>query len=197
MKLYLAGPDVFLSDAVEIGRCKKDICTRYGQVGLFPLDGGIAGTAIENGPADRSAPPSQQIFRGCIAMMEAADAVIANLTPFRGPSADAGTVYELGYMAARRKLCTGYSNVPGSYSGRIDSVPKTLPDGHAIEVDRDGHEVEDFGLADNLMIVHALDSFGHPLLVPHVAPANRWRDLALFEKCVQWIAGLSIGAPTA
>ena len=32
-------------------------------------------------------------------MMDEADAIIANLTPFRGPSADAGTVYELGYMA--------------------------------------------------------------------------------------------------
>ena len=37
-------------------------------------------------------------------MMDAADAIIANLTPFRGPGADAGTVYELGYMAGRGKL---------------------------------------------------------------------------------------------
>ncbi len=46
------------------------------------------------------------------AMMIAADAIIANLTPFRGPGADAGTVYELGYMAGRGKLCLGYSNDP-------------------------------------------------------------------------------------
>ena len=39
--------------------------------------------------------------------MDAADAIIANLTPFRGPSADAGTVYELGYMAGRGKFCLG------------------------------------------------------------------------------------------
>ena len=44
--------------------------------------------------------------------MIAADAIIANLTPFRGPSADAGTVYELGYMAGRGKLCLGYCNDP-------------------------------------------------------------------------------------
>ena len=39
-------------------------------------------------------------------MMDAADAIIANLTPFRGPGADAGTVYELGYMAGRGKLAS-------------------------------------------------------------------------------------------
>ena len=33
-----------------------------------------------------------------------ADAIIANLTPFRGPGADAGTVYELGYMAGAQEI---------------------------------------------------------------------------------------------
>ena len=49
----------------------------------------------------------------------AADAVIANLTPFRGPGADAGTVYELGYMAGRGKLCLGYSNDASVYADRV------------------------------------------------------------------------------
>ena len=52
-------------------------------------------------------------------MMDAADAIIANLTPFRGPGADAGTVYELGYMAGRGKLCLGYSNDPSVYADRV------------------------------------------------------------------------------
>src|SRR5262249_9786113 len=57
---------------------------------LYPLD-----TAV-----DLSAPDaSLQIFRNLEAMMDASDAIIANLTPFRGPGADPGTVYELGYMA--------------------------------------------------------------------------------------------------
>ena len=30
MKIYLAGPDVFLPDAVEIGRRKVDICAAHG-----------------------------------------------------------------------------------------------------------------------------------------------------------------------
>ena len=64
-------------------------------------------------------------------MMDAADAIIANLTPFRGPSADAGTVYELGYMAGRGKLCLAYSNDPsrlspnGCANDRRDAIEPT------------------------------------------------------------------------
>ena len=38
MKIYLAGPDVFLPDALEIGREKVAICARYDLIGLYPLD---------------------------------------------------------------------------------------------------------------------------------------------------------------
>ena len=95
MKVYLAGPDVFLPDAVEIGRRKTEICVRHGLTGLYPLDNAVDLVA---------AGASLAIFKGNEAMMDAADAIIANLTPFRGASADAGTVYELGYMAGRGKL---------------------------------------------------------------------------------------------
>jgi hypothetical protein len=64
-------------------------------------------------------------------------------------------------------------------------------------VDRDGNKVEDFDLADNLMIVHALQTSGHPIETPEIAPADIWRDLALFEKCVRWIAGRRIRTSSA
>jgi len=38
MKIYLAGPDVFLPDALEVGKRKREICARHGLRGLFPLD---------------------------------------------------------------------------------------------------------------------------------------------------------------
>ena len=41
MKIYLAGPDVFLPDAVEIGRQKAAICAAHGLAGLYPLDNAI------------------------------------------------------------------------------------------------------------------------------------------------------------
>jgi hypothetical protein len=41
MEIYLAGPDVFLHDAVEIGRRKVEMCRRHGLIGLYPLDNAI------------------------------------------------------------------------------------------------------------------------------------------------------------
>ena len=92
MNIYLAGPDVFLPDAVEIGRRKVEICARHGLIGRYPLDNPVDLTAAD---------ASLRIYQGLETMMEDCSAIIANLTPFRGPGADPGTVFELGYMAAR------------------------------------------------------------------------------------------------
>lgn len=175
MKIYLAGPDVFLPDAIEMGQRKRELCERYGFVGLFPLDNAV----------DLTAPTaSMRIFEGNRAMMDVADAVIANLTPFRGPSADAGTVYELGYMAGRGKLCFGYCNEPLPYRERVARV-QNLRKAEKALFDSSGLLVEDFGLADNLMIMHGLDLHGCPLVVPDAASADPWHDLAAFETCLQ------------
>src|SRR5690242_20532828 len=142
MKIYLAGPDVFLPDAIEIGRRKRELCERHGFAGLFPLDNVVDLAARD---------ASTQIFRANHAMMDAADAIIANLTPFRGPSADPGTVYELGYMAGRGKLCFAYSNDPALYTERVArSFAVTKSEGGHL-IDGDGLTVENFGLPDNLM----------------------------------------------
>jgi nucleoside 2-deoxyribosyltransferase len=175
MKIYLAGPDVFLPDAVEIGRRKSAICARHGLAGLYPLDNAIDLTAAD---------ASLAIFKGNEAMMDCADAIIANLTPFRGPSADAGTVYELGYMAGRGKRCFAYSNDPALYVDRVArsfAVTKAAA-GHL--VDDDGLTVEDFGLADNLMMIHTLERHGARLVTPRQRPQHLWHDLAAFEACV-------------
>jgi nucleoside 2-deoxyribosyltransferase len=178
MKIYLAGPDVFLPDAVEIGRRKVEICGRHGATGLYPLDNSV----------DLFAPnASLKIFRGNEAMMDEADAVIANLTPFRGPGADAGTVYELGFMAGRGKRCFGYANDPALYVDRVRSRTNvTSQDGR--RVDAEGLTVEDFGHTDNLMMIHALEIYGAPLVLPRERPADMWRDLTAFEACVRLAA---------
>jgi nucleoside 2-deoxyribosyltransferase len=177
-KIYLAGPDVFLPDAIEIGRRKLELCRRHGLIGLYPLDNAID-------PAAKDA--SLQIFRGNETMMDEADAIIANLTPFRGFGADAGTCYELGYMAGRGKLCLGYSNDPSCYADRVrESTEVRTHDGRL--VDAQGLTVEDFGLTDNLMMIHALDLHGCALVTPPQAPADIWHDLGAFETCVRMAA---------
>ena len=66
-----------------------------------------------------------------------ADAVIADLTPFRGPSADPGTVWEIGYAVALGKPVFAYTGDRREYKERV--AP-------------DGLRVEDHGAVDNLMI---------------------------------------------
>jgi len=175
MNIYLAGPDVFLPDAVEMGRRKAEICARHGVTGRYPLD-----NVIERAASDTSL----QIFKANEAMMDACDAIIANLTPFRGPGADAGTVYELGYMAGRGKLCLGYSNDPSIYADRVRRFT-TVEAGDGRLIDTHGLAVEDFGHTDNLMMIHALELHGVPLVLPRAKPADIWHDLTAFELCVR------------
>lgn len=179
MKIYLAGPDVFLPDAVDIGKRKAELCARHGVSGLYPLD-----NAIDLSAGDASL----KIFKANEAMMDASDAIIANLTPFRGPGADAGTVYELGYMAGRGKFCLGYCNDPTLYADRVRKFTAVdAQDGRLI--DADGLTVEDFELTDNLMMIHALELHGCALVTPRQMPADIWHDLTAFEACLRLAAG--------
>jgi nucleoside 2-deoxyribosyltransferase len=177
-KIYLAGPDVFLPDALEIGRQKAEICRRHDLTGLYPLDNIVNRAAID---------ASLAIFDGNVAMMDAADAIIANLTPFRGAGADPGTVYELGYMAGRAKLCLGYSNDPSTYAERVQLFTEVTSRGDRL-VDADGLTVEDFGLNDNLMMIRGLDRHGCALVTPQQRPDDVWHDLTAFETCVRLAA---------
>ena len=179
MKIYLAGPDVFLPDALEIGRRKADICARHGLTGLYPLDNTVDLAAAN---------ASLAIFKGNEAMMDTADAIIANLTPFRGPGADTGTVYELGYMAGRGKLLFAYSNDPAAYADRVARTHHVTKSSDRNLIDGDGLAVEDFGLPDNLMMIHALELHGGALVTPRQRPADIWHDLTSFEACVRLAA---------
>ena len=64
VKLYLAGPEVFLSDAAEHAQIQKNLCTRYGFIGLHPMDNNID---IENGSYDTA----MRIYRSDIGQIRA------------------------------------------------------------------------------------------------------------------------------
>jgi len=176
--IYLAGPDVFFPNAIDVLAAKKALCARYGCLGLPPLD-------VELSAAGK--PTAGSIFARNLALMRRADLIIANLTPFRGPGADAGTVYELGYMAGRRKLCLGYSNDPSLYAERVARFTElNTSDGRL--TDAQGLTVENFDLPDNLMMIHALDLHGCPLAAPRQPAEDIWHDLTSFETCVRLAA---------
>eukprot|EP00759_Apiculatamorpha_spiralis_P044735 PhF_6_TR4163/c0_g1_i1/m.5591 len=128
-RAYLAGPDVFFPNPIEVGNQKKLLCTQYGCIGSFPMDKDLDlsqyQTKQEMGFAISIA--NEHLMRSC-------DCIIANLTPYRGVSADVGTAFEVGFMRALGKPIFAYSNVKANFSER---VRKTLPAGFPVEVPGD------------------------------------------------------------
>ena len=176
--IYLAGPEVFLPDAVEIGRRKQQLCAAYGFEGLYPLDNEISAAGTER--------TDKLIYDANKEMIARCDIGICNLTPFRGPGADAGTVFELGLMAGLGKAVFAYTNDAADYAHRVESFApgsaRHLRDPH-------GMTVEDFGNFDNLMLEWAVrESCGHPVVRHAAAAADLYRDLTGFEQCLRLAA---------
>jgi nucleoside 2-deoxyribosyltransferase len=186
LKAYLAGPDVFLPDASAFAARKVRLAACYGFEGLCPMEGHTP----DGPPGERR---DALVFRANVALVREADFGIFNLTPFRGVSADAGTVFELGMMIGLGRRAFGYTNDPADLLARtrraggvgFDAASRTWHDA-------EGLEIEDFGNAENLMIDRALAEQGSPI-VRHPAAANeRLRDLTGFETCL-WLAARVFG----
>lgn len=179
-RVYLAGPEVFLANARQIGVRKRAICARYGLVGVYPADEEHAPDPDQL-PAEQGIVISQAMERA----MRTCDAMIVNLTPFRGPSADVGSAYEMGYMRALDRPIFAYTNDARPFLDRVTAFcGATLcrrPTGEY--EDCDGMAVEPFGLHDNLMLAGAIKD--RCLAIANVAPAERYTALGAFERCVE------------
>lgn len=143
LKIYLAGPDVFEVNAVQVGQELKALCKAYGFIGLFPLDNEISteGTAYEM---------AKNIREANIKLIEESDIILANLAPFRGLEPDSGTVYEVGYGTALGKKVYAYASDRREMIDRIceaEQLPKDAK--HCSK----GKVMEDFGLSHNLMML--------------------------------------------
>lgn len=144
MKIYIAGPQVFKSNAVALGKFLKDKCSEYGHEGLFPFD--------------NECDTSEDIFQANFDMIKSCDVVIACIEPFRGPSADVGTAWEIGAAKALGKIVIGYKDAfLEEYKHRAEGCTEYPA-------------VEDFGLTDNLMIAHGCD-----------------RICRTFDKSLEWL----------
>ena len=190
MRLYLAGPEVFLPDAAAVAAEKKAICARHGATGIFPTD------PIDDPAADAATERGYEIYLRNEAHIRAADAMIANLTPFRGPSADPGTVYEAGFMRGLGRPVFGYAHAEGDFATRTRAFlgRRARLGADGLPVDEEGLALEDFGLQDNLMIDGGIRASGGSLLVRAVPAARRWHDLAAFEACVQAAMRVTLAA---
>jgi nucleoside 2-deoxyribosyltransferase len=180
MRIYLAGPDVFLADAKAIGRAKARLCEDAGFTGCFPLDAPLD-------LADRSKTDAAQlIFAACETMMQSCDACLANCTPFRGVSMDAGTAYEIGYMRARGKPVFGYSASKLVYAERTINARRfgAIPP----QSDRADAEIEDFDQAENLMIARAAAASGLDIVTVHETGDEALAAMAAFRKALAAVA---------
>lgn len=122
-KVYVAGPWVFFPDAKQLA---EDVRTHLYNLGFQALI-----------PSDNESDDPVVIKVLNMSMITAADYVIADITPFRGVSLDPGTAFELGYATGHGKTLALHSGSRTEYKDRVSP---------------DGMMVENFGLADNLMI---------------------------------------------
>jgi len=135
-RVYLAGPDVFFPDAAERAARLKEMCSKRGLVGVFPLDSGVK--LLQ--PVEREDNGYIIAFEN-IKLIESCWAVLANMSPFRGPSMDVGTAFEMGYGRALRMNVVGYTDSKTEYKTRVKE---------------DGLLIENFGMIDNLMVHSAV-----------------------------------------
>jgi len=181
MRIYLADPEVFLADAAAIAAAKKVICAAHGAEGVFPTDHRADARVAS------AAEVYMRIYWQNEAHIRACDALIANLTPFRGPSADVGTVFEMGFMRALGRPVFGYANVAQGFARRTLAHlgPRARRRADGAWEDAEGMALEHFDLFDNLMIDGGIRASGGVLVARAAPEAARWRDLAAFESCVR------------
>ncbi|HEY2617280.1 MAG TPA: nucleoside 2-deoxyribosyltransferase [Acetobacteraceae bacterium] len=181
MRAYLAGPDIFLPDAAQWAERKKQVCARYGLTGVSPIDG----VPLEP-PEWTVLPEWRRIGLRNEALIRSCDLMIANLTPFRGPSADVGTVYEVGFIRALGRPVFGYTTTAAGFTQRTLDFAG-VHGGVTAEPWRDvnGMLIEEFGRFDNLMIETGILASGGVLVTEEIPAESRWIDLSVFERCVR------------
>jgi nucleoside 2-deoxyribosyltransferase len=180
-RIYLAGPEVFLANAHEIGARKRAVCERHGLVGVFPAD--------EEDACDPTRPLAERglaISRAMERVMQGCDAMIVNLTPFRSPSADVGSAYEMGFMRAIGRPIFAYSNDGRSFLDRVAAfcggALRVRPTGE--HEDPDGMAIEPFELLDNLMLAGGVIASGGCIVTETASFVERYTSLLAFERCV-------------
>lgn len=132
---------MFYPDATERAERHKRLCQQYGFVPLHPID--------------QPSITAEVIYRTNIDMLRQADAVLANLNPFRGAEVDSGTAFEVGFAIASGKPVMGYVASPESLHDRVARLFGPLRLVNAIPRDANDALVEDFGHPVNLMLAES------------------------------------------
>ncbi len=142
-KVYLAGPGVFRCDATAFSEQLKNLCRAHGLEPLWPLDNAISNDSDKLRQANNIRIANEGMIRE-------AEAVVAEISPFRGPNMDPGTAYEIGFARALCKPVFLWSTDPRPLLQRtLDGQTVNRGD---ILYDANMLAIENFGLSENLMI---------------------------------------------
>lgn len=156
LKVYLAGPWVFWREE-ETARFQREARTLLDEIGggamtpVFPsdpiADRHRAGALIN---MDVSSP--EKIAAHCRRHIHTCDALLADITPFRGVQPDPGTVFEIGLAHGCGKMIVLYTRGPVP-ALRTRLVRAGLAaEGKGDGRDFDGALIEDFGSPADTML---------------------------------------------
>jgi nucleoside 2-deoxyribosyltransferase len=158
---------------------KKSLSAEFGIEGVFPLDADLnlsELSKIEQGYLISK--ESEELIRTC-------QLVIANLTPFRGPSADVGTVYEVGFARALGLPIFGYTNISTLFKDRtIEFLGQNIQKTRNVITDAMNMHIESFDLHDNLMIDGGIRHSGGIFCATDSPQENLFADLSAFKECL-------------
>lgn len=176
--LWLAGPEAWLPDHDDQVARQRALCLAAGFEAIAPaaLPPGEGGDELE----------ARAFYAARMAQLRQADAAIVNLTPFRGPSADTGTVFEAGVLAGLGRPIFGYLNITSEaqaeYVARVDALLGASLDPQRIWRDAEGCAIEDNGLPETIML------WGEARRLFVIVTHDPLRDLTGLELCLQALA---------
>lgn len=154
-RVFLSGPDLFMPDGPKLLEAKRAACAAAGFEGVHADEAVGAGQ-----PGELRA---RMIYADVIARLRGCDAVVANLSPWRGPHPDPGTVFEAGFAGGLGLPVFAYLNVgeeaQADHRDRVDAVVGAQLDSHGEWRDPDGGLVEDLGLPESVMLWSEARSF--------------------------------------
>lgn len=191
-RVYLAGPDVFLRDAVGHAGRKKELCEKHGLEGVSPFD-----TEAERDDHRARREAGLQLSQANETLIRSCAAMIANMTPFRGVSTDVGTAYEMGFARALGLVVFGYTNrsVPFTERTLRSLGPSARRDEQGTLRDAQDMAVEAWDLMDNLMLEGGIRASGGDLVVVNSPEDELFTYLGGFEKCVRLVSEALLSQP--
>jgi nucleoside 2-deoxyribosyltransferase len=153
-KVYIAGPDIFRVEWPDMARVIMTACEAWGFEALLPIPADqsldrpdVSGITVPGKPKD-----ARPVFESCMDMIRSCDAMVANITPFRGDEPDSGTVFEMAMAYAQGKPVVAYTLDVRLTNERHANGSITA---NGALMCQSGFLVEQFGLPCNVMVAQA------------------------------------------